>query len=315
MNDRRPTTDAAHPSLGFDAFRAAVVDSVVALDVHAEDPDAFHGTLCGQTSGDVLVMGIDASAHSVHRTAALIGRNPQHNLKFTVVEHGSGLIVQDGRETTLAAGDMTLYDTDRPYSLLCGDDTRISVVMFPKELLLVPADRVAMLTATRVDGTAGVGALVRPFLSGLAQQLDALDSRAGRRLSRSATELISAVLEAEPGARASFSTRGALMGRIQAYIDENLSSPELSPPAIAAAHFISVRHLHALFSDQGTTVSTVIRNRRLERCYDRITDPACATLSVSTIAMDNGFMDAAHFSRTFRAHYGVPPSAVRGAAG
>jgi transcriptional regulator GlxA family with amidase domain len=40
-------------------------------------------------------------------------------------------------------------------------------------------------------------------------------------------------------------------------------------------------------------------------------NPARSDRSVTMIALANGFVDAAHFSRTFRAHYGVPPSALR----
>ena len=79
----------------------------------------------------------------------------------------------------------------------------------------------------------------------------------------------------------------------------------------AAAHFISVRHLHALFSTHSTSVSTTIRTRRLERTYDELVNPAYSDRSVTMIALANGFVDGAHFSRTFRSHYGVPPSALR----
>jgi transcriptional regulator GlxA family with amidase domain len=55
----------------------------------------------------------------------------------------------------------------------------------------------------------------------------------------------------------------------------------------------------------------VIRRRRLQRCYDALTDPYQAHRSIAEIAIAAGFVDPAHFSRVFRAHYGVPPRAVR----
>ncbi|WP_404430845.1 helix-turn-helix domain-containing protein [Microbacterium lacus] len=42
-------------------------------------------------------------------------------------------------------------------------------------------------------------------------------------------------------------------------------------------------------------------------------NPAHANRSVAEVARASGFTEAAHFSRAFRAPYGVPPSAVRGA--
>lgn len=306
-----PSPDSMAEALPLAEYRAAVGDAVVSLDVQAAAPSTFRGALCGQSSGDIHILGIAADAHSVHRTESLIRTKAQHYFKFTLVERGAGLIVQSGRETALGAGDMTFYDTDRPYSLICADDTRVSVVMFPKDLLALPADVTARLTATKLGADSPVGAIVRPFVASLSDQVQGLDSRTLRRMARGATDMISALIEDGIDMSRAPSAHDALVRRVLDFIDENLASPELSPPVIAAAHFISVRHLHALFSDQGTTVSTVIRNRRLERCYDQLIDPRSAERSVTAVALDNGFVDAAHFSRTFRAHYGVPPSAIR----
>ncbi|QEW02177.1 helix-turn-helix domain-containing protein [Microbacterium lushaniae] len=307
----RQAPDTYDSVLPLDAFRAAIRTAVVSLNVQAHSPGAFQGALWGRAAGDVHVLGIAADAHSVHRTESLIREAPQHFFKFTLVERGAGLIVQGGRETALASGDMTFYDTDRPYSLVCAADTRISVVMFPKDLLGLPADLTARLTATKLGAHSPVGAIVRPYVASLSSQISDMQAHPARRMCRGAIDMISALIEDGLGAQTMVSPHGALMRQVLAYIEEHLASPELSPPMIASAHFISVRHLHAIFNDQGTTVSTVIRNRRLERCYDQLIDPRSADRSVTAIALENGFVDAAHFSRTFRAHYGVPPSVVR----
>lgn len=303
---------ASTPNLvGFDQYRATVSDAVVALDVHSEQPDRFQGRLDGGTAGDIHVFDIWAAEHSVHRTPALVARAPQHYFKFTLVEHGGGLIVQEGRETALRAGDMTIYDTDKPYSLLFDDAVRMSIVMFPKQLLDIPAETLAHLTAVRLDGSTGVGAMIRPFVSSLAHEVTEVDGHVARRLFRTAIDMVGTLLEANLANALNTGAHDAIVRRILDYIDDNLTAPELNPAQIAAAHFISVRHLHALFSAQGTTVSTVIRTRRLERCYDDLVNPLRSERSVTAIALDNGFIDPAHFSRTFRAHFGVPPSTVR----
>lgn len=310
-NTRSLSSPTIGPSLELPDFRSAVAKTVVALDMQAVSPAVFHGAVAGHPSGDIQLLRIAADAHSVQRTESLIRTSPQHYYKFTLMESGSGLIVQDGRESALGSGDMTLYDTDRPYSLLCDDDVSLSIVMVPKTLLTLPSDVLRRITATRLDGTSGMGAIVRPYLASFARVIADLDAHASRRLARSAVELVTALLEDGLGPVTGADAHQTLVRRILDFIDEHLDSPELAPPLIASSHFISVRHLHTLFNDQGTTVSTVIRTRRLERCYDQLIDPACANRSVTSIALDNGFVDSAHFSRTFRAHYGVPPSTLR----
>ena len=306
--------DAVRPGaklVGFDTYRAAVSHSVVSLDVHTEHPERFRGCLDAGTAGDIHVFDISADEHAVHRTPALVARAPQHYFKFTLIEHGGGLIVQEGRETALRSGDMTIYDTDKPYSLLFDDAVRMSIVMFPKQMLEIPTEMLGRLTAVRLDGSTGVGAMIRPFVSSLAREVTEVDGHVARRLFRTAIDMVGTLLEANLANALTIGAHDALVRSILDYIDDHLSAPELNPSQIAAAHFISVRHLHALFADQGTTVSTIIRTRRLERCYDDLVNPLRAERSVTSIALDNGFIDPAHFSRTFRAHFGVPPSTLR----
>jgi AraC-like DNA-binding protein len=58
-------------------------------------------------------------------------------------------------------------------------------------------------------------------------------------------------------------------------------------------------------------VSEWIRRRPVERCRRDLLDPARATEPVGAIGMRWGFRDAAHFSRVFRAAYGMPPAECR----
>lgn len=297
--------------LDFTAYRHAVSQAVVPLDVHSDSRDTFRGDLAAADAGDIHLLGIDADAHAVHRTPALVATSPHQYLKFTVIERGSALVIQDGRENRLQPGDMTVYDTDRPYSLLFDERIQMSVVMFPRMLLDIPTEALERLTATRLDGTSGAGPVVRPFLVSLIRDANGLPGRLTRRLARSAVDMVGALLDAHTPGTDGSGSHDDLMRHILAFIDDHLDVPELSPGDIAAAHFISVRHLHGLFSEQGTTVSTVIRTRRLQCCYDELVNPQHAQRSIASIALSHGFADAAHFSRTFRTHFGVPPSAVR----
>ncbi|WP_341770861.1 helix-turn-helix domain-containing protein [Actinocrispum wychmicini] len=103
----------------------------------------------------------------------------------------------------------------------------------------------------------------------------------------------------------------ALFVHIQDFIERNLADRTLAPDTIAAAHYISTRHLHHLFQQQGVTVVGSIRQRRLERCRRDLADPRLAGRPIHAIAARWAFADKAHFSRLFRARYGVPPSHYR----
>lgn len=295
--------------LGFLAYRIRIAESVVALDVHSNHRDDFRGALDTGVSGNIHVLDVRADQHAVRRTAALAARDDERFVKFTVVDEGSGLLVQDGREAVLRAGDMVAYDTGRPYSLHFDGAMRMTVVMFPPSLLDLPVAQLAAMTAVRHDTGTGVGSLVHAFLSSLGREVTAVDGNSARRLYRTAVEMIQTLLQADLAAIPH--GQDTLVARIHDYIDEHLADPDLDPTRIARDHFISIRHLHSLFSARGATVSSVIRTKRLERCYDELANPLRADRPVAVVAHHNGFVDAAHFSRCFRAHFGVSPSSLR----
>lgn len=298
-------------TMDFGVFRHAVSRAVVALDVQSQTPDTFQGLVSAATTGDLHLIEVEADCHSVHRTPGLISRSPEQYLKFMVIERGGAHVIQDGHDSYVGAGGLVVYDTARPYSLLFDDPVRMAVLMFPRDLLAIPHAALAQVTAQSLGGDSGAGMLVGSYIGGLARELNSLEPHASRRLVRAALDMVGTVIETAVGTRASMHGHDALVRRILDYIDDNLASSELTPASIASAHFISLRHLHGLFAEQGTTVSTLIRTRRLERAYDALLDPRQSGRLVSSIAFDVGFADPAHFSRIFRAHFGQAPSAVR----
>lgn len=295
-------------------FRAAVSESFVPLQVSTAGPDHFRGIIRGASVDEVHVNEVRATSHIVERTPELIARSDRSYFKLSLMLAGTGMLIQDDREAVLQAGDLAVYDTDRPYSLVFDDDFRTMVVMFPKHLISLPSDMIGQLTAVRISGQGGLGGMVVPYLTQLAGNLDQLAGTTGARLAHSALDLVTTVFTRELGLdEVSADPHRALVQRIRSYIDRNLASTDLGPATIASAHFISTRHLHGLFQEQGVTVSTWIRTRRLEQCRRDLLDPMLADRPVAAIAARWGFVDAAHFSRAFKSAFGISPSEYRAA--
>ncbi|MFJ1730840.1 helix-turn-helix domain-containing protein [Streptomyces sp. NPDC088254] len=101
--------------------------------------------------------------------------------------------------------------------------------------------------------------------------------------------------------------RCALRRQIDAFIQRRLGDPDLTPATIAEAHHISVRYLYQIFDTHQMTVAAWIRHCRLEHCHRDLADPRLRSHSIRVIANRWGFSDAAHFSRAFRAAYGISP--------
>jgi len=296
----------------FSQWRTLVSDSFVPLDVRSEADD-FSGILRARVLDELSIVEVTATGHQVLRTPALIARSERQYFKLNLQLSGHGILVQDNREATLRPGDIAVYDTNRPYTLAFEQDFRTLVLMFPHDALDLPVDSVAQLTAVRMAGDVGLGRMISPFMVQLVENLEALSGATGHRLAYNAVDLIATMFENELSIRRQPvpGTHADMLAGIRKYIEAELGDPELSPAGIAAAHFISTRHLHSVFHEADTTVSSWIRRRRLERCRRDLRDPILADRSVGAIAARWGFLDAAHFSRIFRAAFGEPPTSYR----
>ncbi|MFI0407839.1 helix-turn-helix domain-containing protein [Actinomadura sp. 3N508] len=297
----------------FEFWRSSVTDMFVPLRAETTRPERFEGRMRGRELGALTVADVASTPAVVRRTGALIARSDPGHYKIGVQLNGYCLLTQDGREAALVPGDFTIYDTTRPYTLAFDDAYRQLVLMVPRRLLHLPEEAVAGLTATRISGRQGVGALLSPFLLQLAEQLDVLDDQGSVRLGDNIVDLLVTLLaeRLDMTAPTPDSRRRALLLRVRAYIERHLDDPDLSPDDIAAAHFVSSRHLYNLFREEGTTVSAWIKERRLEHCRRDLRDPLQLHRPVSAIAARWGFVDAARFSRLFKAAYGASPREYR----
>jgi AraC-like DNA-binding protein len=247
------------------------------------------------------------------RTTAHIRRCDAELCKVDVIARGRGVIEQGGREARLGPGDLTLVDLSRPAGWAMSS-IRCVAVIFPKSLLPLRPRDAARLTAVRIPGDEGAGALISSLARQLPARLGDWNGVGGARLAGAIVDLLTVALAAGLDRTAEVPTetrRRALLERIRAFIDERLGDPQLSPSSIAAAHFISLRKLHKLFQTQETTVAEWIRRRRLERCARDLLDPALAAEPVGAIGARWGYTNPAHFSRAFRAAHGLPPSEYR----
>jgi AraC-like DNA-binding protein len=297
----------------FDFWRQLVSQTFVPLDASRDARGTFDGELRGMNMGALRLFQVDADRHVARRTSRLITGSHGDYFKLGLQVRGHSLLVQDGRQASLGPGDFAIYDTTRPYTFAFDDRGCLLVLIFPRALLGLPADRVAGLTANRFSGRQGMGSLIGSFLVQAAQVLDQMDVRDSARLATNVLDLLVTALASQlatPPADLD-AVRRALLVRTIAYVEQQLTDPGLTPAQIAAAQHVSTRYLHKLFHAEGTTVSAWIRQRRMEHCSHDLRDPAQAARPVSAIASRWGLPDAAHFSRLFRVTFGTTPSDYR----
>lgn len=131
---RAPATASAQAnSVG--SFTSLASNSFVPLRFTAEGNAPFTGKLSTADADDVVFTEVVAKPHLVERTPELIADGGSGYYKVSLLLAGSSILVQDGREVVMQPGDLSVYDTSRPYSLLFDEDIRNLIMMFPKHRL------------------------------------------------------------------------------------------------------------------------------------------------------------------------------------
>jgi AraC-like DNA-binding protein len=303
-------TETVAPADRFEFWADAASAVLHPLGVRHLAAAPFRGRMRRWELGPLELFRIEGDASAIARTHATIAAHDPEELQVAVLRRGCFLVRQGDRVARIEAGDAASYETSHPYDVAADRGFDLLLFSAPRSVFGPRAASICRRTAVARPGRRGLGAIAVPFLMGVAGGLADGTIPAGDGDMADATLDVIRALHADETAPAAAS--GAeLLARIKAHMHARLPDPDLSPARIAAAHFISVRLLHRLFAQEGTTVGRWLRDQRLERCRRDLADPALASLSVAEIAAAWGLRSPAHFSRVFRAAYGCAPSKVR----
>jgi AraC family transcriptional regulator of adaptative response / methylphosphotriester-DNA alkyltransferase methyltransferase len=93
-----------------------------------------------------------------------------------------------------------------------------------------------------------------------------------------------------------------------AAIERDFADETLSLAAVARSIATSRRQLQRVFNEHGTSFRRELRHVRMTHAADLL---VASELPVAAVARAVGYRQPAQFSKAFRRHHGLPPSAVR----
>lgn len=282
-----------------EGWSEALASSLVAFEVHVEQPHAFQAATTRHAFADLVLTDCVVSPSRGKRGSREIGADPGW-AGVLVVEAGHERIRHGTSDLLLGPGDVLVWDGDVPITFDVVEPLR-------KRMLMLSRDRVLGLGGplpVHLPAGAPKGRLLDSYLAVLARELPGLDELSRGAAANGVLELLRAVLAPPTGG-----LRVTVLPQARAYIDARLPSASLSPQQVAAAHSVSVRTLHAIFEPTGESFGEYVKRRRLEQARtDLLAD---ASVSISRVAFRWGFRNSAHFSRSFREAFGTSPRNVR----
>lgn len=307
-------TSQASTAERLDFWTQTVCEQIVPVQIDPRGAEQLNRTAMRSTSlGALQVRQVVGGEHVYVRDEAEIRAGDPGTLQVGLQVAGNSLLIQDGREAVMGTGDLVLYDSSRPFSLVMDARFHWQVFLLPKDKLRRSDREIAQLTAVPIDGRGGVAGIVARFLRDIAAHADELEADgSAAALCENASDLVGTLVRAELGQRWTVNDpQRDLLDRAYAFIAAHVGDPGLGPERVAHAVNVSVRRLHQIFESTGITVGEHIRQERLDGARRDLADPRLGGLSIARIANGHGIGNASLFSRQFRAAEGCTPSEFR----
>lgn len=275
------------------------------------EPRAFHpsqrlptGSASGAVIGDIIVARVVFGAQSFRRDRDQIARTPDHIL-FHLYNVGgfNGLI--SGHQTTIWSSQVAIIDLAQEVDTLAASSDTISLIV-PRALLpgIVEAPLPPRLDPVR-------NRLLAAHLIALRERSALIEEPDVDEVVTRTLDFLKALLDPVRGREIvdTPSLANDPLSLAEQVIRNHLTSPDLSPEMIANEIGVSRATLYRMFAPYGGIMRSV-QERRLLAIRAALSDPL-ETRRLSRLAADFGFNGKVHFSRSFRAQFGVTASEFR----
>jgi len=259
--------------------------------------------------GAAKLVRFDSSPQCYSRDARLVSRAGSDEFMFDFQRRGRSLMRQAGNEGTIEPGQGVLYDARRPFEdRLYGESLRAELLIatVPAASLLDVFPEAERFCARPIPLTSALGRAI-------AASIDAAICSA--RTGPGETDIVTwlaALLRLAAGLGHGLS-RASLFDLLDAHLTANIAC--LPPAPVIAARFgIAERTLHRIFADRDTTLERHVLKLKAASLRELLRQASFAGMSIARLAMQCGFSDAAHATRTFKVFYGIKPRDYRAKA-
>jgi AraC-like DNA-binding protein len=201
-----------------------------------------------------------------------------------------------------------VVDITRPFDFSWsghGSSTSIQVPIVDLAMPLAAVQR----AADRLESSPLYGMVSRHLVE-LTRHADSLSaSPMAAALGESTTHLVRALLMSteEDRERTRAVVEETLVSQVRVYVHQHLHDPTLGPDSVARALAVSRRQLFRVCQQADLSLEQYIIGRRLEGAKAELATAVGRARTIASTANRWGFRDPTHFSRRFKAAYGLLP--------
>jgi AraC-like DNA-binding protein len=297
----------------FASWREACCQHVYAITPERDARPGFRGSIEARRLGGLDVVDLQCEGHRVVRRAEDIRRAPSDTYYVYRQVGEAAWFMQEERHVLALRGDIVLADPNVPFSTGASGDFEFRIWRVPRRSLDAYLALPGRLPMIHLPFNTPECELVAGCLGALASQGERMDYRIVASVAENLVRLVALTVGIAPELRDAGrdAVRSAALQRALRYVDMNFADAELNPATAAKALGMSVRKLHMLFGESGSTFGERLLERRLEEARRQL---VASQRPVADIALAVGFGELSTFYRAFRAKWGATPGEYRAGA-
>ena len=251
---------------------------------------------------------IISNCQHLHRAHSDIRADDKDFFYLVLQVGGSALMSQADNRARLGKGDLVLLDITQPCDFYFDSLSDQMSLIIPRQALRQRLGQRQLLFNRPLSADSALGSM-----AGLMTQR--LFDAACLQPEETAALFDALLMLLRPGVSVALdgehsSGQAQKLIKAKVLIERNLRDSELSPERLAEAIGTSVRNLHRLFAQQHTTMGRYILEQRLQHCAEAIRQTVPQE-KITAIAYACGFTDVSHFSKAFKARFGISPRDYR----
>ena len=281
------------------------------IDVAQELREDFRASVESHMVGSLMMSRTETTAHTFNRQAYQLAKNGLTHYLVQWFEKGTIYFENSKVSQQLEPGEILICDLARPTYCHTTNFADYTMVV-PRELIEDALDDPDDHHMRILPNSSPLSTIIRQCIVAPLHKNGSMTPEMGQDISSIFIDFLVRHLntvERKPEDEGLFAHLGRLKA-IYSYIDQNLHDQHLSPNAIAKEFGMSRSKLYQLFQ-QTDGVTTILRQKRLQKSLDLLLTPKETQTSIYDIALDCGFTSDVTYIRAFRQSFDISPGYLR----
>ena len=260
--------------------------------------------------GSIILCAYDLGPLGIRRRHRHIEASTENYVLLRILDGGTVRYESYDDRLVLRPREIHFFDISQPFELLQETRAPGRSVFVPHRLLGYEATRACHHTV--LDPSEPATAIIAATIDSLFDNISSLSFADAERLGKGFAALVKQIVfQLEVDDRERSLARDQISNAIERHIDRNLRDPNLSVRKICRDLGMSRATVYRLMGSKGGVMKAVHDRRLLAAKSDLSVSQRTSGL-IGTVAERYGYSYISHFSKQFKAKFGVSPSEVIG---